>query len=216
MNNLHDNERILIIIARLEELYPAAECELRYYGDAWKLLVMGRLSAQCTDKRVNIVCEVLFDRYPTLNDLADADVSDVEEIIRPCGLYRVKAKNIVEECIIVRDTYNGVVPDNMEDLLKLPGIGRKIANLILGDIYNQPAIVTDTHCIRITGRLGFCDSDTKNPHVIERILSNLVPPDKQSDFCHRLVWFGRDRCMARNPKCAECPLSDVCVSFKIE
>ena len=209
-----DKSRINIIIGRLEELYPAAECELRYEGEAWKLLVMARLSAQCTDKRVNIVSDVLFDRYPALTDLADAEVSDVEEIVRPCGLYKVKARNIKDECIMVRDTFGGVVPDNMDDLLKLPGVGRKIANLILGDIYGKPAIVTDTHCIRITGKLGFCNSS--NPLVVERILTAIVPPEKQSDFCHRLVWFGRDRCTARSPKCDGCPLSDVCVSFVIK
>ena len=211
---INDNDRINIIIERLEEIYPAAECELRYEGEAWKLLVMARLSAQCTDKRVNIVSDVLFDRYPTLTDLADAEVSDIEEIVRPCGLYKVKARNIKDECIMVRDTFGGAVPDNMDDLLKLPGVGRKIANLILGDIYNKPAIVTDTHCIRITGKLGFCNSD--NPLIVERTLTAIVPPEKQSDFCHRLVWFGRDRCTARSPKCDGCPLSDVCVSFVVK
>ena len=216
MKKLSDKERINIIIERLEELYPSAECELRYEGDDWKLLVMARLSAQCTDKRVNIVSDVLFDRYPSLNDLAEGDTAEIESIVKPCGLYKVKARNIKDECIMVRDEFGGVVPDNMDDLLKLPGVGRKIANLILGDIYNKPAIVTDTHCIRITGKLGFCDTEMKNPLVIERILVKLVPPEKQSDFCHRLVWFGRDRCTARSPKCDGCPLSDVCVSFKVE
>jgi Predicted EndoIII-related endonuclease len=216
MKKMNDKKRIGIIIERLEELYPAAECELRYEGESWKLLVMARLSAQCTDKRVNIVSDVLFERYPTLNDLAEGDVDEIESIVKPCGLYKVKARNIKDECIMVRDKFGGNVPDNMDDLLKLPGVGRKIANLILGDIYNKPAIVTDTHCIRITGKLGFCDSEMKNPLVIERILVALVPPEKQSDFCHRLVWFGRDRCTARSPKCDGCPLSDVCVSFKVE
>jgi len=200
--------KIDIIIERLEAMYPAAECELRYEGEAWKLLVMARLSAQCTDKRVNIVSEVLFNRYPTLDALADGEVSDIEDIVRPCGLYKVKARNLKDECIMVRDDFGGGVPDNMDDLLKLPGVGRKIANLILGDIYGKPAIVTDTHCIRITGKLGFCNSS--NPLVVERILTAIVPPDKQSDFCHRLVLFGRDRCTARSPKCDGCPLADVC------
>jgi len=216
IKKLSDKERIKIIIERLEELYPAAECELRYEGEAWKLLVMARLSAQCTDKRVNIVSDVLFERYLSLNDLAEGDIDEIESIVKPCGLYKVKARNIKDECIMVRDQFLGIVPDNMDDLLKLPGVGRKIANLILGDIYNKPAIVTDTHCIRITGKLGFCGTEIKNPVVIERILVKLVPPEKQSDFCHRLVWFGRDRCTARSPKCDGCPLSDVCVSFKIE
>lgn len=211
-----DKARIKIIIERLEALYPAAECELRYNGEAWKLLIMGRLSAQCTDKRVNIVSNVLFDRYPTLNDLADGDINEIENIIKPCGLYKVKARNIKDECIMIRDNFNGIVPDNMDDLLKLPGIGRKIANLILGDVFGKPAIVADTHCIRLTGRFGFCDTEMKNPLTIERILVKIVPPDKQSDLCHRLVLFGRDRCPARSPKCDGCPLSDVCVSFKIK
>lgn len=216
MKKLKDKDKILIIVERLENLYPSAECELRYGGEAWKLLVMGRLSAQCTDKRVNIISEVLFERYPTLSELADGDIEEIETIIKSCGLYKVKARNIKDECIMVRDEFGGVVPDNMDDLLKLPGVGRKIANLILGDVYGKPSIVTDTHCIRITGRLGFCEPTMKNPLIIERILSDLVPLDKQTDFCHRIVWFGRDRCTARSPKCDGCPLSDVCVSFKIE
>ncbi|MCL2519011.1 MAG: endonuclease III [Oscillospiraceae bacterium] len=207
---MNDKERILIIIERLEELYPAAECELVYEGEPWKLLVMARLSAQCTDKRVNIVSEPLFERYPTVKAMADADITELEEIVKPCGLYKVKARNIIDSCKMIQNKF----PDTMEDLLKLPGVGRKIANLILGDVFHEPAVVTDTHCIRLTNRFGFCKSE--NPLVVERTLVELVPPEKQSDFCHRLVWFGRDRCTARSPKCAGCPLADVCVSFVVK
>jgi len=205
---MKDKERILIIIERLEELYPSAECELGYQGEPWKLLVMARLSAQCTDKRVNIVSEPLFERFPTLEAMSEAELHELEEIVKPCGLYKVKARNIIDSCRMVIDKFGGKIPDNMEDLLKLPGVGRKIANLILGDVYRKPAIVTDTHCIRISNKVGFCESE--NPLIVERILSGLVPPEKQSDFCHRLVWFGRDRCTARSPKCDGCPLADMC------
>ena len=208
---MNDKERILIIIERLEALYPSAECALVYEGEPWKLLVMARLSAQCTDKRVNIVSEILFERYSTLEEMANANITELEEIVKPCGLYKVKARNIIDECIMIRNKFDGKVPDNMDDLLKLPGVGRKIANLILGDIYHKPAVVTDTHCIRITNKLGFCKNE--NPLIVERVLSQLVPPEKQSDFCHRLVWFGRDRCTARSPKCNGCPLSDVCPAY---
>lgn len=208
--------KINIIIERLEELYPATECDLEYKGEAWRLVVMGILSAQCTDARVNIVSETLFDKYPTLSGLADGEPDEIEEIVKPCGFYKNKARHIKNACAMLRDEYGGEVPDNMESLLKLPGVGRKIANLIIGDIFHKPAVVTDTHCIRLTGRFGFCDPDMKNPLVIERILVGLVPPEKQSDFCHRLVWFGRDRCKARSPECGGCPLADVCVSFKIK
>ena len=198
------------IVERLEEIYPDAVCALEYGGEPWKLLVMARLSAQCTDARVNIVCRDLFARFPTLDALANAPLEDIEDIVRPCGLFRTKAKSIKEACITVRDVHGGKVPDNMDDLLALSGVGRKIANLLLGDIYGLPAIVADTHCIRICGRLGMYDVTLKDPHKVELILTDIVEPPKQSDFCHRIVQFGRDTCMARSPKCNECPLSALC------
>lgn len=195
---------------RLENTYPEAQCALEFGGEAWKLLIMGRLSAQCTDARVNIVCRELFSKYPTLESVADCELSDLESIVRPCGLYKTKAKNIKDACIMLRDEYGGALPDTMEQLLKFPGVGRKIANLLLGDIFKKPAIVTDTHCIRICGRVGLYPESLKDPVKIERILVPLIPPEKQSDFCHRLVMFGRDTCIARSPKCGECGIGDIC------
>ena len=195
---------------RLEKVYPEAVCALEAGGEAWKLLIMGRLSAQCTDARVNIVCRELFERYPTLEAVADCELERLEEIVRPCGLYKVKARNIKDACIMLRDEYGGVLPDTMDELLRFPGVGRKIANLLLGDIFKKPAIVTDTHCIRICGRVGLYDESLKDPVKIERILIPLIKPEKQSDFCHRLVMFGREICTARSPKCGECPIGDIC------
>ena len=200
-------------VERLKKIYPDAECALHWggeKGDEWKLLVMGRLSAQCTDARVNIVCETLFDRFPTAKALGEGDISEIEEIVKPCGLYRMKASDIKRACKLLCDEYNGIIPDEMDELLKFPGVGRKIANLLLGDLYKKPAIVADTHCIRICGRLGFYPEDQKDPVKTEKIMSELVEPQEQSDFCHRIVWFGREICTARSPKCAECPLSDIC------
>lgn len=198
---------------RLETIYPEATCALESGGEAWKLLIMGRLSAQCTDARVNIVCRELFKKYPTADAVADCELSDLEAIIRPCGLYKVKAKNIKDSCIMLRDEYGGVLPDTMEELLRFPGVGRKIANLLIGDIFGKPAIVTDTHCIRICGRIGIYPEALKDPVKIEKILVPLIIPEKQSDFCHRLVTFGRDTCTARAPKCGECPVSDICKHY---
>lgn len=199
--------RAMLVEKTLEERYPAAECALKYDGDAWRLLVMGRLSAQCTDARVNIVCEELFAKYPTCADMAAADYADVEKIVFPCGVYRVKAANIVDFSKIITERFDGRVPDNMEDLLTLPGVGRKIANLILGDIYGKPAIVADTHCIRISNRLGLAES--KTPEKVEFALRELVTPETSSDFCHRLVMFGREVCSARAPRCGECPFNSL-------
>ena len=201
------------IVERLKGIYPEAFCALEWGGEkdnGWKLLVMGRLSAQCTDARVNIVCKSLFAKYPTLESLAYASVTDVEEIVRPCGLYHMKAKDIVAACKMLVEDFDGRVPDNMDDLLKLSGVGRKIANLMLGDLYGKPAIVADTHCIRICGRLGFYDESLKDPTKVEKIMAEIVEPCEQSDFCHRIVQFGRDVCAARTPKCSQCPLADVC------
>ena len=194
----------------LEARYPSSECALEYDGEPWKLLVMGRLSAQCTDARVNIVCKDLFARYPTLSSLADAPLEDIEQILKPCGLYKGKAKSIKESCTMLRDEYGGVLPDSMDELLRFSGVGRKIANLLLGDIYHKPAIVADTHCIRICGRLGFYPETLKDPYKVEMTLSKICEPQNQSELCHRIVFFGRDICSARSPKCDQCPLSYLC------
>ena len=208
-----DKKKAALIVAELERIYPEAQCALQSGGDGWKLLIMGRLSAQCTDARVNIVCNSkggLFERFPTLESVADCDLSELEEIVRPCGLYRTKAKNIRDACRMLVEDYNGVIPDDMDELLKLPGVGRKIANLLLGDIYRKPAIVADTHCIRICGRLGFYPESLKDPVKVEKILVPMIEPEKSADFCHRIVNFGRDVCTARSPKCGNCPLSGLC------
>ncbi len=200
-------------VERLKNVYPSAECALEWGGgdeNAWRLLVMGRLSAQCTDARVNIVCRELFCRFPTAQALADGELSEIEEIVKPCGLYRMKASDIKNACKKLCGEYNGVIPDNMDELLKFPGVGRKIANLLLGDLYKKPAIVADTHCMRICGRLGFYPDGQKDPIKTEKIMSELIEPSEQSDFCHRIVQFGRDTCSARSPRCVECPLADIC------
>ncbi len=201
------------VVSRLKTVYPDATCALEWGGgeeNAWKLLVMGRLSAQCTDARVNIVCRELFAKYPTAKELGEGDITEIENIVKPCGLYRMKASDIKRSCKLLCDEYDGVIPDDMEKLLKFPGVGRKIANLLLGDLYKKPAIVADTHCIRICGRLGMYDESLKDPVKVEKIMSRLVEPHEQSDFCHRIVQFGRDVCNARSPKCGECPLADIC------
>lgn len=195
------------VILKLKERYPDAMCALEYGNDPWRLLVMGRLSAQCTDARVNIVCKDLFLKYPDVYAMAKAENKDVEALVFSCGVYKVKAANIIDFSKMIVENFGGNVPDNMDDLLTLPGVGRKIANLILGDIYHKPAIVADTHCIRISNRLGFCESD--DPKKVEFALSEIIDPKEQSDFCHRLVMFGRDVCSSRSPKCEECPFSDM-------
>ena len=203
-------QRAAAAICALEELYPEAVCSLEYGGEGWKLLIMGRLSAQCTDERVNVVCRDLFDCYPTAEAIASADVNDIMELIRSCGLYKKKAENIVESMRILCEQYGGIVPNDMEALLKFPGVGRKIANLLLGDLYGMGGIVPDTHCMRICGRLGFYDEKKKNPLMTERVMEKLIPRERQSDFCHRLVLFGREYCTASSPRCGECPLSSIC------
>ena len=203
-------EHAAAAVGALEKLYPAAECALKYEGESWRLLVMARLSAQCTDKRVNEVSEILFEKYPSPEKLADADISDIEKIVRPCGLYHVKAKDIKEECLLLVTKYGGTLPSDIDELLTFPGVGRKIANLIVGDIFGAPAIVCDTHCIRISERLGLVPKGEKNPQKIEKILAKRVEPDKQSDFCHRLVMFGREYCPARGQVCENCPLAAIC------
>ncbi len=198
------------IIELLNPLYPDALCSLEYNGDPWRLLVMARLSAQCTDERVNIVSVPLFEKYPTVYDMAAADLTDVEDIVRPCGLYHTKAESILATSKLLVERHGGRVPETMEELLALPGIGRKIANLIRGDVFGAPGIVADTHCIRINGKFGFYDTSLKDPGKVERILSGIVPPEEQSAYCHRMVLFGREYCTARNPRCGECPLLTEC------
>lgn len=200
------------ITAALEKLYPDALCSLEYGEDPWRLLVAARLSAQCTDERVNIVTKPLFERFPDAESVTKGEISEIEEIIRPCGLFRTKAKSIFEMSLIICRDFGGRVPDTMEELLSLPGVGRKIANLILGDIYGKGGIVADTHCIRICGRLGFYDTAKKDPLFTERTMEKVIPREKQSDFCHRIVLFGREYCTARAPRCSECPLRELCQS----
>jgi endonuclease-3 len=199
----------LQVIGLLEKQYPDAKCSLEY-SQPHELLIATRLSAQCTDARVNIVTKELFAKFHTIEEFADADIADIEEIVKPCGLYKTKAKSIKEMCIQLRDEHGGILPDTLEGLTKLSGIGRKTANLIMGDIYHKPAVVTDTHCIRITGRLGLVKS--KEPAKVEAELWKILPPDKSNDLCQRLVLFGREFCTARSPKCGGCPLRDICVS----
>lgn len=207
-----------LTVERLKTLYPEAVCSLEHGNSPFRLLVMGRLSAQCTDARVNIVSRELFSRYPEPSDLALADPSEVERIIFSIGLYRTKARDIIGIAKAVQERYGGKVPDTMEELLTLPGVGRKVANLVLGDVYGKPAIVADTHCIRISGRLGLsgCAEKKAPPERVERELSAIVEPSEQSDLCHRFVLFGRDVCKAKNPLCSECPLSDFCPSSGID
>ena len=216
MTKAEKKKRLSLIIERLKEIYPNAECALHYGGDPWKLLVMGRLSAQCTDARVNIVCEELFERFPDMYAMAKGDISEIEEIVKPCGLYRMKADNIREASRMLITDFEGKLPDNMEDLLKLPGVGRKIANLLLGDVFGKEAIVCDTHCIRICGRLGMYPEKEKDPTKIEKILRELMDLKEGSDFCHRIVFFGRETCTARAPMCEKCGLSDLCLKKERE
>ena len=201
-------ERALAIVSRLEEVYPEAKCSLSY-SEPYQLLIATRLSAQCTDARVNTVTPELFSRFPSLEALADAELSAVEEIIKPCGLFRTKAKSIVGLCRELISRYGGEVPDSMEELLTLPGIGRKTANLILGDVFGRPAVVCDTHCMRICERLGL--SAGRDAYKVELRLREVLPMDRASDFCHRLVYHGRDVCTARTkPYCDKCCLADIC------
>lgn len=206
-------ERALAIINLLKNAYPDAACALQYKQD-YELLFATRLSAQCTDARVNLVTRDLFVAFPTLQSFADAPLEAIEEGIKTCGLFRTKARDLKACARMLLDDFGGKVPDNMADLLKLPGIGRKTANLILGDIYGQPAIVTDTHCIRLSNRLGFV-KDQKDPVKVETALRGLIPPAESSDFCHRLVLHGREVCTARAPKCEGCCLASACPSYPL-
>lgn len=199
----------LEVIEKLKNEYPDAACTLDY-DDAWKLLVSVRLAAQCTDARVNVVVEGLFDKYPSVAALAEADVDDIENIVRPCGLGRSKARDISACMKMLHEKYSDIVPDDFDELLKLPGVGRKSANLIMGDVFGKPAIVTDTHCIRLANRIGLVDN-IKEPKKVEMALWKIIPPEEGSDLCHRLVIHGREVCTARTaPYCDRCCLADIC------
>ena len=201
-------EKAREVIEILKNVYPEAPCALHYSKD-YELMIAVRLSAQCTDARVNLVTPALFAAYPTLEAMANADIEKVEEFVHSCGFYRQKAKDIVLACQMLLEQYGGKVPNSMDALLKLPGVGRKTANLLLGDLYAEPgSVVCDTHCIRICGRLGFTNS--KDPEKVENQLRAILPPEESSDFCHRIVLFGRDTCIARSPKCEGCPLAVQC------
>lgn len=206
-------ELALEVIERLKKEYPDADCTLDY-DQAWKLLVSVRLAAQCTDARVNVVVEGLFEKYPSVDALAAAEPEEIERIVKPCGLGKSKARDISACMRILRNQYDGKVPEDFNALLKLPGVGRKSANLIMGDVFGKPAIVTDTHCIRLTNRIGLVDG-IKDPKKVEMALWEIVPPEEGSDFCHRLVYHGRAVCTARtNPYCDKCCLGDICKSYK--
>ncbi len=202
-------QRALEVIERLKAQYPIAGCSLDY-NEAWKLLVSVRLAAQCTDARVNIVVEKLYEKFPDVEALAKAPVEEIEEIVRPCGLGKSKARDISACMKILKEEYGGEVPDDFDKLLKLPGVGRKSANLIMGDVFHKPAIVTDTHCIRICNRIGLVEG-TKDPKKVEMALWKIIPGEEGSDFCHRLVYHGREVCTARTkPYCDRCCLMDIC------
>ena len=204
-------EKVSAIIQLLKDRYPDAPCALHYSKD-YELMIAVRLSAQCTDARVNLVTPALFAAYPTLEAMAASDISHVEELVHSCGFYKHKARDIVLACQMLLEKHGGKVPNTMEALLELPGVGRKTANLLLGDLYDEPgSVVCDTHCIRICGRLGL--SEGKDPEKVEQQLRKILPPEESSDFCHRIVLFGREVCIARSPKCNECPLKPYCTTF---
>lgn len=202
-------QKVTAIIEALKERYPDAPCALHYSTD-YELMIAVRLSAQCTDARVNLVTPALFAAYPTLEAMAGADIAHVEQLVHSCGFYKHKARDIVLACQMLLSDYGGKVPGTMEELLRLPGVGRKTANLLLGDLYATPgSVVCDTHCIRICGRLGL--SQGKDPEKVEKQLRQILPPEESSDFCHRIVLFGREICTARSPKCDGCPLAPWCI-----
>ena len=208
---METTERVQGILAALKQEYPDALCALQYEKD-YELMIAVRLSAQCTDARVNLVTPALFERFPTLDAFADADVAEVEEYVHSCGFYKHKAQDIVQACRMLRERFGGRVPDNMDDLLSLPGVGRKTANLLLGDIYGQPgSVVCDTHCIRIANLLGLAVG--KEPEKVEKQLRAILPPEESSDFCHRIVLHGRAVCVARRPACESCCLAPFCKTF---
>lgn len=210
---MHTEQQILEMLELLKKEYPDALCTLDYDKD-YELLFSTRLAAQCTDERVNKVTPALFARYPTIESLAEADVHDVEEYIRSCGFFRAKARDIVAASKMLVAEYGGKVPDTMEELLRLPGVGRKTANLVLGDIFHKPAIVVDTHCIRLSNRIGLVA--TKDPVKIEKALKEIIPPEESSNFCHRCVLHGRAVCSARSPECEKCCIRHICLTGKGE
>lgn len=206
MKKLSPKKKIEVLTQKLWEIYPEAECSLEFENDPYRLLVMSRLSAQCTDARVNIVSKELFEKYPDVYAMAKASYEEIEEIVKPCGLFRTKAKSIKDMSVMLIERFGGEVPQDMDELLSLPGVGRKIANLMRGDCFGIGGIVADTHCIRLTCRFGLCDKD--DPLAVEKALDKIVPKDIQSAYCHRMVYFGREYCKAQSPRCTECPLSD--------
>ena len=211
--HMDKKELARIVIDRLKKEYPGADCTLDY-NEAWKLLVSVRLAAQCTDERVNMIVKDLYARYPGILELAEAEPEDIEAIVRPCGLGKSKARDISKCMRMLRDEYDCKVPDQFEELMKLPGVGRKSANLIMGDVFGKPAIVTDTHCIRLTNRIGLVDG-IKDPKRVEMALWKIIPPEEGNDFCHRLVLHGRAVCTARTkPYCDHCILNDVCRDYQ--
>lgn len=203
-------DKVTSILETLKEMFPEAPCAL-HFGKDYELMIAVRLSAQCTDARVNMITPALFEAYPTLEAFAEANISDVEEIVHSCGFYRQKAKDIVLACQMLLRDYGGKVPDKMEELLKLPGVGRKTANLLLGDLYGQEGYVCDTHCIRISEKLGLTKG--KDPLKVEMQLRKVIPPEESSAYCHRIVLHGRNLCTARKPKCSQCPLAPYCSFF---
>ena len=205
---MDQKKQAVLAVEGLKKVYPDAICSLEY-RKPYELLISVCLSAQCTDARVNQVTAVLFSKFPTLQSIAKASIEEIEEIIKPCGLFHTKAKNISALSKILVTEYGGALPDSLEELIKLPGVGRKTANLIMGDVFHQPAVVTDTHCIRICGRLGLTDG-SKDPYKVELQLRQVLPMEEASDFCHRLVLFGRENCRARSPRCGDCPIVDFC------
>ncbi len=207
---MRKKERVLKAVEALEKLYPEAICSLQY-SDAFQLLIATRLSAQCTDKRVNMVTPDLFSEFPTPEKMAKADINRVEELIKTCGLYKTKARDLIAIAKSIVNDFGGKVPDNIEDLTRLSGVGRKTANLVMGDIYKQPAVVCDTHFIRLCNRLGFVK--TTNPLTVETEMRKLLPPEKSNDFCHRAVLFGREICTARKAFCNNCPMAEFCPKF---
>jgi endonuclease-3 len=206
-------QKAILCINALKEEFPGAVCSLDY-SDPLQLLIATRLSAQCTDARVNLVTPVLFKKYPDIDSLACADQNDVESIIHSCGFFRAKAHDIIAVCRELRDNYNGILPDSVDELIKLPGVGRKTANLIVGDVFKKPAVVADTHCIRISGLLGLASS--KDPFKVEMELKSCLPPEESNDFCHRLVLHGRKTCIARHPNCSLCCLKSYCDHYNAE
>lgn len=216
MKKLTKKQKAMLIAEKMYEIYPEAECSLEFSGDPFRLLVMSRLSAQCTDARVNIVSKDLFAAFPDVYAMAAASYQEIEEIVKPCGLFRTKAKSIKDMSVMLIEKFGGTVPHEMDELLSLPGVGRKIANLMRGDCFGIGGIVADTHCIRLTNRFGLCEST--NPVAVEKALSPLIPQEIQSGYCHRMVYFGREYCKAQNPRCDECPLreSGICEFVKTD